>query len=197
MKYSPTKNAFYHDGLTYHDLSFDLINVDDEMHQRILNISADERVDFVDGVWVFTKIPKTLEQLEIEIKNHRASYSAWVNASYAETMRLLTGSSTSEERDTWPIQLPIAQVIVSGAALSAEDDALVSGILKTGETREAWAAKVVYKNRKIKELIGAANGLLRNTLDAIASAQTVEDLDAIKTEEAAKADAAKQAFLRG
>ena len=120
---------------------------------------------------------------------------AAANSTYAALMCEMMGGSTAEERDTWPLQLPIAQQIVASATLDADDAALADSILKPGETRASWAAKVVGKNRRLKQLIGTANHLLRTTLDAIAAAETAEAVAEVMANAKAQADAAKEDFL--
>lgn len=145
----------------------------------------------------FEKLQKSDDEILAELKTYKMNKSSVVNNTYASLMRELTAGQTSEERDTWPIQLQIAKQIVAGVTLDAEDWALVDAILKPGESAENWAAKVVGKNSGIKMLIGTANGLLRITLDAINNATTTDEIDAILKNAQQKANAAPVAFLQG
>lgn len=135
--------------------------------------------------------------LASEFKNTKEKAGAAANSTYAALMREMTGGGAAEERDTWPVQLPIAQQIVAGAVLDADDAGLADSILKPGETRETWAAKVVAKNRAVKRLIGTANHILRTTLDAIAAAETAEAVAEVMANAKSQADAAKADFLKG
>lgn len=118
-----------------------------------------------------------------------------IKQQHAAALKLLSGAASTEERDTWPVQLQAAQAFISGTK-TPEQTAMLTALLVPGETKTALAKNIVAKNMALQDLIGMAGGLKRQTERAVKEATTIEAIEAAMDEAAQKMDAAIAVFKK-
>lgn len=101
-----------------------------------------------------------------------------IKQQHALALKQLSGDATTEERDTWPVQLQAALAYTAGAA-SASQHAMLSSLVVDGETPAALSSRIIAKDQAIQTLIGLAGGLKRRTEIAVLAATTADAISAI------------------
>lgn len=148
-----------------------------------------------DGAWGPdpVKIAEQLEATKIKANARIAAYAQ-------DKRQLIAGTSDAIEIAGWPNKLRIAQAIKSGSATDAEITAFKAEIAArgiSGETLDAFVQRVLNNATFYAQAVALIDGLKCRSLDAVASAKTADEVDAVLAAMRAQAEAAFTKLMGG
>lgn len=118
-----------------------------------------------------------------------------VHQLHAETLELLTGGATIQERDTWPVKETAARAFIGETASPSDLQMLGTEAVFTGLPLADLAAHIVAKAEAFKSLVGLASGMRAKGLQSIEACQTVEQVAAVVQSIETEVENAKQGNL--
>lgn len=146
-----------------------------------------------EGEWFFdgtSFVPQPLDAL-------KATALSQMDAAHANYLRLLTGSASPEERDTWTVKEDAATAYLADAATDAQKAMIEAEAAGGGITPTQLAQTIKAKATAFLTLVGQASGLRAKGRAAIKAATTPEELEAVLTALDAEAQAVAAAIAGG
>ncbi len=122
----------------------------------------------------------------------RADALQLIKQRHAESLRLLSGDATPEERDTWPLQVAAASAYLAGTATAVQTQ-MLDDLSVDGEDKTEFCQRIIAKSDAMMVLTGKA-GMKRTLEKAIESANSTEEIEQVMAAGAQQMEQAITAF---
>ena len=194
IKYSPSTGGFYVPEISYPSLPNDCIDISKQEYLDLVNRPSGSTLDVKDSKVVIVLPPEKSDEEKLKIAKDSAI--ANVIKTHAELLSKLTGSVTSEERDTWPEKVLAAKESIAVGSPTEDAKTLFKREASAlGQTIIQRCQRSLQLRAAYLNLVGLASGLKTELEIVINAATTPEQVDAIMHQAKIQVDTEVKAFM--
>ncbi len=174
LKYSISTKVFYDVSLNYLTLPDDLVDIDDDTHNRIIQRTGDEEFYYENGEFIIYK--KDAPNEDTLINNKKIFLLSDIEDRISNIIKITTGNPNPEEKSTWSLKLSIANNYLNNQSTKLDLLFFQEANLTNDKLKKDWSTKVIDKAKYYSIVIGSLEALKINLKSKLKSIDNLENL---------------------